>query len=47
MLNWLTDNIDLLGLPVQNWMLLIGGGALLYIGVVAYPRRRQRRSGTH
>jgi len=45
MLNWLTENIDLLGLPMQNWMLLLGGGLLLYIGVLALPRRR--RSGTH
>ncbi len=41
MLNWLTDNVDLLGLPVQNWMLLIGGGLLLYLGALALPRRRR------
>ena len=45
MLIWLTDNIDLLGLPMQNWMLLLGGGLLLYIGVLAFPRRR--RPDTH
>jgi hypothetical protein len=45
MLDWLTDNTDLLGLPAQNWMLLLGGGLLLYIGMLAFPRRR--RSGTH
>jgi len=45
MLNWLTDDITLLGLPAQNWMLLLGGGLLLYIGVLAFPRRR--RSGTY
>ena len=45
MLEWLTDNIELFGLPAQNWMLLLGGGVLLYIGVLAFPRRR--RSGTH
>jgi hypothetical protein len=43
MLNWLTDNIELFGLPVQNWMLLLGGGLLLYIAILAWPRRR--RSG--
>jgi hypothetical protein len=43
MLDWLTDDIDLFGLPAQNWMLLLGGGLLLYIGVLAWPRRR--RSG--
>jgi hypothetical protein len=45
MLDWLTDNIDLFGLPAQNWMLLLGLGVLLYIGVLALPRRR--RSDTH
>ncbi len=45
MLEWLTDNIELFGLPVQNWMLLLGGGLLLYLGALALPRRR--RSGTH
>jgi hypothetical protein len=45
MLNWLTENTDLFGLPAQNWMLLLGGGLLLYIGVLAFPRRG--RSDTH
>ena len=26
MLDWLTDTIELFGLPAQNWMLLLGGG---------------------
>jgi hypothetical protein len=46
-MDWLTDNIELFGLPAQNWMLLLGGGLLLYIGVLAFPRRRRRRSDTH
>jgi len=45
MLDWLTDTIDLYGLPAQNWMLLLGGGLLLYIGMLAFPPRW--RSGTH
>ena len=44
-MDWLTDNIELFGVPAQNWMLLLGGALLLYIGVLAFPRRR--RSGTH
>lgn len=40
-MDWLTDNIDLFGLPAQNWMLLFGGGLLLYIGVLAFPWRRR------
>jgi hypothetical protein len=44
-MDWLTDNIELFGLPAQNWMLLLGGGVLLYIGVLALPRRR--RPDTH
>ena len=46
MLEWLTDTNELFGLPAQNWMLLLGGGVLLYIGALAFPRRR-RRSDTH
>ena len=45
MLDWLTDNIEMFGLPAQKWMLLLGLGLLLYIGVIAFPRRR--RSDTH
>ena len=45
MLEWLTDTIELFGLPAQNWMLLLGGGLLLYIGVLACPARR--RSARH
>jgi hypothetical protein len=45
MLEWLTNDLNLFGLPAQNWMLLLGAGLLLYIGVLALPRRR--RSDTH
>lgn len=44
MLDWLTKNCDLFGLPAQNWMLVVVGGLLLYIGVLALPRRRRRNT---
>ena len=34
MLNWLTENCELFGLPGQNWMLVVAGGLLLYIAVL-------------
>jgi hypothetical protein len=40
--NWLTDNCWLLGLAGQNWMLVVGGGLLIYIGALAIARRRAR-----
>ena len=40
MLNWLTGNFELFGLPGQNWMLVVAGGLLLYIAVLAIGRRR-------
>ena len=42
-MNWLTGNCELFGLPGQNWMLVIGGGLLLYIGMLMIARRRQPR----
>lgn len=41
MLNWLTGNCELFGLAGQNWMLVVAGGLLLYIVVLAIGRRRQ------
>jgi hypothetical protein len=41
MLNWLTGNCELFGLTGQNWMLVVGGGLLLYIAVLAFGQRRQ------
>lgn len=42
MLNWLTSNCELFGLPGQNWMLVVvGGGLLLYIAVLVITNRRQ------
>ena len=45
MLNWLTSNCELFGLPGQNWMLVVGGGLLLYVAVLVITNRRQ--AGTH
>lgn len=41
MVNWLIGNYDLFGLRGQNWMLLTGGGLLLYIAMLAIGRRRR------
>ena len=41
MLDWLTGNIELFGLPGQNWMLVLAGGLVLYIAVLAIGRHRQ------
>jgi hypothetical protein len=41
MLNWLTGNCEFFGLAGQNWMLVVAGGLLLYIVVLAVGRRRQ------
>ena len=41
MLNWLTANCELFGLTGQNWMLVVGGGLLLYIAALVINRRRQ------
>jgi hypothetical protein len=44
MLNWLTNNYELFGLPGQNWMLVVAGGLLLYIAMLAIGSFR--RTGT-
>ena len=41
MLNWLTGNCELFGVTGQNWMLVVAGGLLLYIAVLAISHRRQ------
>jgi hypothetical protein len=43
MMNWLVGNCDLFGLPCQNWMLVTGGGLLLYLAVLAIVQPRQPR----
>ena len=42
-LNWLTDNCEVLGLNGQNWMLVVAGGMLLYIAMLVIARRHQTR----
>lgn len=42
-LNWLAANRVLFGVPAENWMLVIGGALLLYIGALAISARRHRR----
>ena len=42
-LNWLTANSELFGVPAQNWMLVIGGGLLIYIAALVIAERRQPR----
>ena len=41
MLDWLTGNCELFGLAGQNWMLVVAGGLLSYIVVLAISRGRQ------
>jgi hypothetical protein len=41
MLNWLTGNCELFGSTGQNWMLVVAGGLLLYIVMLAISYRRQ------
>lgn len=44
MLDWLSDTIDIFGLPAQNWMLVIGGGFLIYIAGLAIAQRWHARA---
>jgi hypothetical protein len=43
MMNWLVDESELFGLAIQNWMLAIGGGLLIYIAILTIARRHQPR----
>lgn len=45
-LDWLTGNCWMFGLAGQNWMLVAGGGLLVYIGALAVVRYRQTRHGS-
>jgi hypothetical protein len=42
-MDWLAANSELFGVPAQNWMLVIGGGLLIYIAVLVIAKRRQPR----
>ena len=39
MLHWLVGNCDVFGFAGQNWMLVVAGGLLAYIAVLAIGRR--------
>jgi hypothetical protein len=43
MMNWLVGDFQVFGLVVQNWMLLIGGGFVLYIAVLVIAGRQNGR----
>jgi len=43
-LNWLVANSVVFGVPVENRMLLIGGGLLIYIAVLVIAGRCQSRA---
>ena len=40
MQDWLTGNCWMFGLAGQNWMLVAGGGLLIYVCALAFARRR-------
>ena len=42
-MDWLTSNSVWFGVPAENWMLVIGGGLLIYIAVLVIAERRQMR----
>lgn len=42
MMEWLVGSTDFFGLALENWMLAIGGGLLLYFAVMAMTRWRVR-----
>ena len=41
MLDWLVANVDLFGLPAQNWMLVIAGVVAAYAVVLLIGHRGQ------
>jgi hypothetical protein len=42
-LNWLNAENEVIGVPAQNWMLILGAGLLIYIAAVVIADRRQPR----
>ena len=44
LMNWLVGNSDLFGVPAENWMLVIGGGLLVYITVLVIAGRCHARA---
>ena len=43
-LNWLSANSVLFGIPAQNWMLVVGAGLVLYIAVLIVAGCRHPRA---
>ena len=41
MLDWLVSTCDLFGLPCQNWMLVVSGGLLMYVAILAVSQMVQ------
>jgi len=44
MLDWLVGSSEFLGVTWQNWMLLIGGGLLVYFAILAIARGASSRT---
>jgi hypothetical protein len=42
--NRLNANCEVFDIAAQNWMLVIGGGLLVYIAVLVFAERRQPRA---
>jgi hypothetical protein len=40
-LDWLIGNCELFGIAGQNWMLVLGGGLLLYVATLIVARHFQ------
>jgi hypothetical protein len=43
-MDWLVGHIDVFGVTIENWMLVIGGGLLLYIAALVIAERRRPRA---
>jgi hypothetical protein len=41
MLNWLVGSIEIFGLAIQNWMLLIAASLAAYLATLAFTGRGQ------
>ena len=44
LMNWLVGNSNLFGIPAENWMLVIGGGLLVYIAVLVIAEHCHARA---
>ena len=42
-MDWLVGNIEVFGVTIENWMLVIGGGLLLFIAILVIEERRHPR----